>query len=87
MDNYQFDIVLDFIWDKIRSLDKFMEKNQPWKLTDAEKLVKVMTMAVSSIKQIAFDLQPFLPDTAEKILAQFSKKAVRSQAPLFPRLD
>ena len=87
IENYQFDSVLDLVWDKIRSLDKYLEKEKPWKISDEKNLKKVMTQAVAQLKQIAFELQPFLPDTAEKILRQFSGKNIKSQSPLFPRIS
>jgi len=51
---------------------------------------------VKRIQIIAFNLQPFLPETAEKILKQFSGEinrgtiptsvGIKSAPPLFPRL-
>jgi hypothetical protein len=38
------------------------------------------------IRTIAHNLQPFLPETSEKILKQFSGK-IKAGQPLFPRIN
>lgn len=84
--SFQFDQVLASLWEKIRSTDKFINDNEPWKITDEKKLTSVLQQAVNEIGEIACHLQPFLPETAEKILRQFSSSQIKSQSPLFPRL-
>ena len=46
---------------------------------------KSLSEYVETINQIGFNLQPFLPQTAEKIIKQFSGK-IKSAESLFPRL-
>jgi methionyl-tRNA synthetase len=41
---------------------------------------------VREIRQISFNLQPFLPKTAEKIEKQFEGPKIKSEKPLFPRI-
>jgi len=41
---------------------------------------------VYTIQEIAFYLQPFMPETAEKILEQFKGPKIKSEKSLFPRL-
>ena len=87
LNSFQFDLALAWIWEKIKITDKFINDNEPWKITDQKKLTEVLQKAVNEIGEIAFHLQPFLPDTAEKILTQFSGSQIKSQPPLFPRLS
>ena len=87
LNSFQFDLALAWIWEKIKITDKFINDNEPWKITDQKKLTEVLQYAVNEIGEIAFHLQPFLPDTAEKILTQFSGSQIKSQPPLFPRLS
>ena len=47
---------------------------------------KVLVELVERVRQIATDLRPFLPETAEKIEKQFKGPTIKSQKPLFPRL-
>ncbi len=83
---YSFNIALESIWNRIRKADKFINENEPWKIQDNEKLKEVLTTVVKDIQIVAFDLQPFLPDTARKILTQFSGE-IKSSTPLFPRMQ
>lgn len=83
-DNYQFNEALGFIWSQISEADKKINEEKPWEL-ETEKAKPVLEDLVKRIQIIAFNLQPFLPETAGKILKQFSGQ-VKSTAPLFPRI-
>ena len=83
--DFRVDLALEKIWQKIKELDGLIDKNEPWKLDD-EKLKEFLDKIVPEISNLAFNLQPFIPETAEKILKQFSGKIV-SQPSLFPRIS
>jgi len=82
---FRFDEALKEIWTWISKLDQQIEKDQPWKL-DNQDLEKVLVGYVEKIVKIAIALQPFLPETSEKILKQFEGPKIKSEAPLFPRI-
>lgn len=82
---FRFNDALSDIWLRIKNIDKFIESKQPWTL-DGEELKKVLEPCVEAIRQIGTDLQPFLPETAEKIINQFKGPTIKSEAPLFPRI-
>lgn len=84
VDEYQFNAALRYIWDKISEADKLINDKKVWELKGVEKK-EVLSDLVNKIKQIAFDLQPFMPETAEKILKQYSGEITKTDA-LFPRL-
>ena len=84
LDDFRIDYAINFLWTKIKELDGEIEKAQPWKLEDKD-LEKFISEIAPQIAQLAYNLQPFLPETAEKILKQFSGK-IKAGAPLFPRL-
>ncbi|MBI4058251.1 methionine--tRNA ligase [Candidatus Gottesmanbacteria bacterium] len=86
LENYRFDEALALIWQEIRSLDQYINDKEPWKISDPQKLTQVLQPTVERVGWIAFHLQPFLPETAEKILKQFSTDIIKTQPPLFPRL-
>lgn len=86
IDSFQFDKAIQMIWDRVSDCDKTINEKEVWKLTGDEQK-KVLRSLVGSIREIAFDLQPFLPQTAEKILLQFNVESVQSGNPLFPRLQ
>lgn len=85
MDEFRFHDTISILWDKIKTTDQFINEKQPWKL-QGEALGEVLTYAISEIVEIGTLLQPFLPETAEKILSQFKGPTIESQPPLFPRL-
>lgn len=83
--NYRFDEALKFIWEEISQTDQFINQEEPWKLEGA-KLEKILKHAVGHILSISFNLQPFLPETAEKIETQFTAEKILSGPALFPRI-
>lgn len=89
LEEYRFNDAISFIWQKIREADKFIDEEKPWNmLKDGnERLKDVLTHAIDSIQEITGLLEPFLPETAEKIAAQFKGPQIKSAAPLFPRLS
>ncbi len=86
MEGYQYDQVLKYVWEgSIREADRYISEQKPWELK-GDRLQTVLTQAVDKIRNIAFNLQPFLPETAEKILAQYEGPKIKSNKPLFPRI-
>lgn len=85
LDIYRFDEAMKIIWGWISDLDRKIEEVKPWTLT-GEKLIEALKPMVAEIQKIAFNLQPFLPGTAEVILKQFTESTIKSEAPLFPRI-
>ncbi len=86
MDEFRLHDALGILWDIIKKTDQLINDKQPWRLAGDE-LADVMTEAISHIVEIATLLQPFMPQTAEKILAQFAGPTVQTTQPLFPRLS
>ena len=84
MGEFKFNEALAVIWQLIATADKKINQEKPWELK-GDRLKKILIDYVKRIQAIGFNLQPFLPETAEKILKQFSGQ-IKSQAPLFPRI-
>src|SRR3989344_393556 len=84
MEEYRFNDALAGVWEKVKAADKHIDENEPWKLT-GDSLYKVLEKSINQIIEIATLLQPFLPQTAQKILKQFAGPIIKSQPPLFPR--
>lgn len=85
LEKYRFDKALQTIWNKIAELDGKIDKNKLWE--NPKDKTDILKEIVQEIKQIAFDLKPFLPETAEKIEKQFKGPKIKSAPPLFPRLQ
>lgn len=84
LQEYKFNEALNSLWEKIAQTDKQINEEKPWELP-TEKVKPILTDLVKKIQQIAYNLQPFLPETSEKILKQFSG-SIKPTQPLFPRI-
>jgi len=86
IENYRFNEAAQIIWDLISEENKHFNQEKPWGL-DGKKLKNFLSYSVTKIRHIAIDLQPCMPQTAEKILKQFTGPKIKSEKPLFPRLE
>ncbi|MCX6704019.1 MAG: methionine--tRNA ligase [Candidatus Woesebacteria bacterium] len=86
LNEYRFDEALKIIWLEITQTDQFINEEEPWALK-GEELKKVLIHLVDHVRSIAFNLKPFLPQTAEKIEKQFKRPKIKSEPSLFPRLQ
>lgn len=85
LEEYKFKDAMDFIWSKITDCDKEINQKKPWALKGKE-ANDVLTELTLQIQDIAYNLRPFLPETAKKIEEQFKGPKITSQPPLFPRI-
>ena len=84
IEKWLFSEASNIIWDLIAKADKQISDTKPWEL-EGEAAVSALTDLANQIRIIAYNLQPFLPQTAEKILKQFSGQ-IKASDPLFPRI-
>lgn len=101
IEKYEFNEALRIIWQSdikwghlwlnenesrsLRTTDQDINEKQPWKL-QGEELKDALHLYVDNIRAIGYFLQPFMPETSEKILNQFQGPKIKSEKPLFPRL-
>ncbi len=83
---YQFNSALEHIWHEVRQADRFVNENKPWEQS-GENLSQTLKVLVEKIQHIAFNLQPFLPETSDKILKHFTSNKIKAIPPLFPRIN
>jgi methionyl-tRNA synthetase len=97
MNTLHFDLALDEIWETVRALNKFIEMVKPWEIakkreTDPEAeahLGEVLAHAAGTLLQVADQLVPFLPATAEAIKKTFGSGVVvplENVGGLFPKI-
>ncbi|MBX4215733.1 hypothetical protein KW797_02200, partial [Candidatus Parcubacteria bacterium] len=88
LDNFEFSKAADEIFERVKSLDGFIQKNEPFKKIkkDPEGAKKDIGFLTSELALIAFELKPFLPESFEKILAVISSGKM-PEKPLFPRIE
>lgn len=87
LNNFQIDIALSNLWQNDLSIiDKHIDQNQPWSIKNNSRKLNVLQKEIDLLRIIAWKIRPFLPETSEKILKQFSGPIIKSQPPLFPRI-
>ncbi len=98
LENFKFNEALSSIWELISFCDRYIEKERPWEKTD--KQLFTIYHLLFTLAHIASMLQPFLPETSEKIFKQLGIKPtqdsrfkiqnlrfkVKKEKPLFPRI-
>lgn len=82
--NFQFNLILEEIWKQIKSLNKKIDDFAPWKKNPTERK-DFLIECLSTLRSISWQLLPFIPETAEKILNSTSGK-IKKISPLFPKL-
>jgi len=81
IESYKLNEALIAIWDLIGFCDKYIEQKRLWE--EKEENRQEIKSLIATIKEIAKLLEPFLPDTSEKIIKQLEAGDL---TPLFPRL-
>ena len=82
---YRFDYALRRLWEIISETDKYLHATKPWEKKGDEQ-IKILEKAVENVRNIAYNLKPFLPEAASKIEKQFSEEKIKAGESLFPRL-
>jgi methionyl-tRNA synthetase len=85
MAQYRFDYALEEIWKTIKQVEQTIEEKKVWSLQGQE-LKVTLTELVAHLRQVGYELQPFLTDTAKKILTIFQGPKITATPPLFPRI-
>lgn len=86
MSNFKLNEAIEYIDTMVNFLDKFLATSTPWKLPDQEKTLILQAVA-QKIREIAFALAPFMPETAKKIQSHFNGSVKAFTEGLFPRLS
>ncbi len=81
LDELKFNEALVAIWKLIGFCDKYIEQTKPWEKSDKQE--QVIDDLLLVLSHIAKTLEPFLPETSEKIIEQLKTKEPKS---LFPQL-
>jgi methionyl-tRNA synthetase len=85
MESYRPDEALRVVIAKVQRLDADIQVDKPW-TQEGDSLVAMLEKYITRIVDVAYNLQPFLPETSEKILAVFSAGNIVKPEPLFNRM-
>lgn len=89
---FRLNEALGHIWELISFADKYVNDKKPWTIKDdQDQLSRVIANACCVVDAVRELVQPFLPETAEKIKEQIavsdSEIAIQKAGNLFPRLE
>lgn len=87
MKDFRFDEALKAIWHKLAESDEWLSEKKPWKSTEIAEIKAALLPVAQNLFDIGRLLQPFMPETALKIISQFSANQVQKGESLFPRLN
>ncbi len=85
LSQYQLKEALETIWKKVRGINEYLTKEAPWKIEDATEKEAILENAAQKLYDVALALEPFLPETSEKLRNQFEASNITKGEPLFPR--
>ena len=84
IEDLKFDRALNLIWEIIDEANKKIDAEKPWVLAkdNPQRLKEVINQLLLSIAQIAYQIDPFMPETSWSIIEQL--KSMKAY-PIFPR--
>ena len=89
IESCRFDRALDEVWEQVKGLNQYIDEQKPWVIAaskDTDHLKEVLAYMCASLLEIAELLQPFMPDTSNKIKSVFTEGVVKPlPGPLFPK--
>jgi methionyl-tRNA synthetase len=75
IDRTEVSAALEAIWTRVRELNRFVQENEPWKLSKdasaADRLDEVLYTLAEGLRVVSVLLLAVLPDRAERLLAAF----------------
>jgi methionyl-tRNA synthetase len=80
---YEFHRALEVLWDLIHQIDKYIDDHKPWELAKAGKDDEnnwVIYGLLNALKDVAWMIAPFLPQTANQILDALSLKPITTKS-------
>ena len=85
LDRFDVKTALNEVKHQVEAGDKYLSETKPW-LLESEERIKAIKPIINQVTQIAYQLQPFMPEIAKKLLDHFGQKKIEPLKPLFPRV-
>ncbi|MBM2821122.1 MAG: metG [Candidatus Berkelbacteria bacterium] len=83
IEDLKFDKALELIWDMITESNQKIDLEKPWQLeNNPKKLTEIISQLLQTLSQIAFQIDPFMPETSWAIIEQLKS---RKAYVIFPR--
>ncbi len=95
MEAFDFRAALDAIWSGVSLANRYVDQRRPWDLAKAEKespektaeLDAALGTLVWAEREIAVQLQPFIPKIAAEMASLLAPQKLEKAEPLFPRIE
>ncbi len=89
-DFIRFNETLETVWTLVSSCDKYIDTEKPWEASDKTKQKEIFSNLIHSLKAISELIEPFMPETSEKMKKQLGENAglfnIKKGEALFPRI-
>lgn len=86
LEKVRVDLTFANIWEKLSKLDKHININEPWTIKDAKKLKGILQFEIDELRKIAIIIEPFLPNTSQKMQTHLKGPNIKGDVILFPRI-
>lgn len=81
---YRFDSALESVWKFVDAANKYIDQNKPWQFSKGDpQLNWIIYGLLDSLHQIAWQILPFLPETAKKIGAAVGEAQIFEEGTTF----
>lgn len=89
MEEKYFSKAFDHVWSNVQAINKLIDDKKPWTLKaedQKDELISILNDLSAKLLQVAYLLEPFIPETAAKITEIFTADHITPPAtPLFPK--
>ena len=88
--DFCFNRCLEQIWELVNKANKHVEETKPWNLAKENRTAELRSfirLLVEVIREVAGQIEPYLPSTGSSITQQIGSETVRKGLPLFPRIE
>jgi len=86
INTYKYNEALGILWNQIRDCNEKLSSAAPWKMEDKNEIENCLKPIAQDILNVSYFLQIFMPDTATKLINQFTQGQIKKGESLFPRL-
>jgi methionyl-tRNA synthetase len=87
LDQVDLTTALDEIWQRVKLLNRYVQDEQPWQLakedSQAARLDTVLAGLAEGLRVVSVILHPFMPDSAERLLAALGQEDLALAAARF----
>ena len=90
LDERNFSMALESIWELINMANKYIEDSKPWNLVKENRIDQLkgfILILVDVIRNVEHAILPFMPGTSSLIKEQLGDKTIKKGKPLFPRIE